>query len=254
MPSSPSTSLRFDNSPPSLVDGVRCRLFVPRNDETNGPASAALYEPEQPAASRPLILVQHGGSSHKQGMDVWDAAGALAGGSGCRVIALDGPVHGARRPEGAPDDGPSTRARFFALWENDPAHVDQHVARWRSLADELSAAYPASPLHWMGLSMGTAYGLPLLAVEHRFARAVLGMWGTSFVNSGRLAEDARRVRCPVLFQQKWDDELFTRNGQLQLFDALGCTDKRLHVHPGGHVRVQNEQMEDIVHFLAGRVG
>jgi alpha-beta hydrolase superfamily lysophospholipase len=124
------------------------------------------------------------------------------------------------------------------------------VGRWRALIDELVSVWPGAPLLWYGLSMGTAYGLPLLASEQRIGRAVLGMWGTSFVQSARLVADARSVRCPVLFQQKWDDELFTREGQLALFDALGTRDKRLHAYPGGHVPVAGEQMRDVVAFLA----
>ena len=31
---------------------------------------------------------------------------------------------------------------------------------------------------------------------------------------------------------QFEDELFPRDGYLQLFDALGSTDKRLHAHPG----------------------
>ncbi|MBA2965672.1 MULTISPECIES: hypothetical protein [Ramlibacter] len=232
-------------------DGVRCRVFSPAAD--GGRPTAALYEPAgaAPAADAPLLLVQHGGSSVKEGQDIWDAAGAFAGRLGWRVVALDGPVHGARLAAGTPADGPANRARFFHAWEHDPGHVAQHVACWRGLVDELAAAWPAAPLRWFGVSMGTAYGLPLLAVEPRIGRAVLGMWGTSFVNSARLLDDAARVRCPVLFQQKWDDELFTREGQLALFDALGTPDKRLHAYPGGHVRIVGEQLQELVRFLAG---
>ena len=235
----------------TVEDGLRCRSFRPQGERE---VAAAIYDrPDTPDEHRtPLVLVQHGGSSSKTGADIKDAAQAFAAGLGWRVIALDGPVHGARIPVGQPDEARANRDRFFGLWQQAPEHVDAHVARWQSLVDEISTLRPEAPLLWFGPSMGTAYGLPLLAVEPRIRRAVLGMWGTSFVNSARLRDDASAVKCPVLFQQKWDDELFTREGQLALFDALGSTDKRLQVFTGGHVRVAGEQLAQAVAFLASR--
>ena len=48
------------------------------------------------------------------------------------------------------------------------------------------ARIDANAIGWVGVSMGTAYGLPLVATEPRIKAAVLGMWGLSFVNSQRL--------------------------------------------------------------------
>lgn len=232
----------------SLVHGVRMRPFVPRS-QGDGAATAAVYEPAADPVQGRLVLLQHGGSSSKTGPDVWDVALALAGRARLRVVALDGPVHGARLPTAQTDAPLVVRGRFFDIWEHRPAHVDEHVAAWRALIDELADVYQPARISWVGVSMGTAYGLPLLAVEPRINDAVIGMWGTSFVNSARLLGDAAATRARVLFQQKWDDELFTREGQLALFDALGTADKRLHVYPGGHVRLIPEQMDDLVRFL-----
>ncbi|WP_165845569.1 hypothetical protein [Streptacidiphilus pinicola] len=38
----------------------------------------------------------------------------------------------------------------------------------------------------------------------------------------------------MLFQLPWDDELFPRAGQLELFDAFGSATKELHAFAGGH--------------------
>jgi hypothetical protein len=97
--------------------------------------------------------------------------------------------------------------------------------------------------------MGTAYGLPLLAVEPRVRAAVIGMWGTSRVNSERLVDDARQVRCPTLFSLQWNDELFTREGQFRVFDALASREKHMSIYPGGHVNPAGARLDDIVHFL-----
>ncbi|VWX61190.1 conserved hypothetical protein [Burkholderiales bacterium 8X] len=227
---------------------VACKPFAPAVPTSQGLEVAALYESPNTPADAPLVLMQHGGSSHKAGLDVQDMAAELVGRRGMRLVALDGPVHGARR-ESQEEEGLATRGRFFALWESDDAHVARHVAEWRALLDELIARHSPSRIAWVGVSMGTAYGLPLLAAEPRIADAVIGMWGTSFANSAKLLDSARAVRARVLFQQKWDDDLFSREGQLALFDALGSADKRLHVYTGGHVRVAGEQLEDIARFV-----
>lgn len=230
-----------------VVGQVRCRRFVPRS-QADGAATGAVYEPMGSARPDRLALIQHGGSSHKEGADVWDVAHALSGREGVRLVALDGPVHGARLG-GEVLEPLAVRARFFEKWEHEPAHVEGHVDAWRRLIDELVDTWHPEQLSWVGVSMGTAYGLPLLAQEPRIHAAVIGMWGTSFVNSDRLLTDAQAVRARVLFQQKWHDELFSREGQLALFDALGTDDRRLHVYPGGHTRLGEEQMADLVRFV-----
>ena len=80
----------------TVREGVRCRTFRPKSEE--GLASAVLFDRAETDPDRlsPIILLQHGGSSFKTGLDVWDTAIELAGRNGFRVIALDGPVHGSR--------------------------------------------------------------------------------------------------------------------------------------------------------------
>ncbi|WP_066266529.1 alpha/beta hydrolase [Hydrogenophaga palleronii] len=232
-----------------VVGQVRCRRFVPRS-QADGAATGAVFEPLVAAAPSRIALIQHGGSSNKEGADVWDVAHALTRREGIRLVALDGPVHGARLARGEKLEPLDVRARFFEKWEHEPNHVEVHVDAWRGLIDELVDAWHPEQVSWVGLSMGTAYGLPLLARETaRIHSAVIGMWGTSFVNSARLRVDAKAVRARVLFQQKWHDELFSRDGQLELFDALGTDDRRLHVYPGGHTRMGEEQLADLVRFV-----
>jgi dienelactone hydrolase len=168
------------------------------------------------------------------------------------VAAIDGPIHGARR--GAPLSGPAMQAEFLALWPKDD-RIDDMVEDWRGVLDALCATGDVEPsaIGWYGVSMGTAYGLPLVAAERRIRAAVLGMWGLDFVNSERLGMAARNVECPVLFQQKWSDQLFGREGQLRLFDCLKTENKWLKIYPGAHLPVSGEQADDVEQFLATRL-
>jgi dienelactone hydrolase len=200
---------------------------------------------------RPLVLLGHGGSGDKSTMA--GLAARLAGQEGFVVAAIDGPVHGDRRSDGAPRE--QVLAEFRALWREGTPRVDEMAADWRAAVDYLVTLPEVDPqrIGWAGVSMGTGYGLPFVAAEPRVRAALLGMWGLSYPSSERLAADAPRVRCPVLFQRKAEDELFTVEGQEELFGLIGSPDKRIVVYPGGHVSPEGAQLEDIVAFLADQL-
>jgi dienelactone hydrolase len=211
-----------------------------------------LFLPDAPKGRMPLVLAQHGGSSHKLGQEILDWAEVFVARHGMALASIDGPVHGDRRAGGAAGaTREATRADFFEVWQSPGSGIDAMNADWRAVIDHLSAdpRIDAQAIAWVGVSMGTAYGLPLVAADARIRVAVLGMWGLSFPNSQRLGEDAPRIACPVLFQQKWDDELFTREGQIDLFGRIGTAQKWLYVYPGGHVRVEGRQMQDLEAFV-----
>ena len=51
-----------------------------------------------------------------------------------------------------------------------------------------------------------------------------------------------------------EDELFPRDGYLELFDAIVSEDKRLHANPGLHPEVPAEEVDFVVDFLRTRLG
>ena len=53
-----------------------------------------------------------------------------------------------------------------------------------------------------------------------------------------------------MFMVQWDDEIFDRDGALELFDALGSHDKRMHVHPGRHGAFPQEAADAGREFLS----
>jgi dienelactone hydrolase len=103
---------------------------------------------------------------------------------------------------------------------------------------------------WFGMSMGTAYGIPLCATETRLKAAAIGMWGTDWGQETSLLDNARRMRTPTLFQIKAEDEIFSTDGQRELFDALGSPNKCLHTFPGGHSLTAPGQLDELLDFIA----
>jgi hypothetical protein len=98
--------------------------------------------------------------------------------------------------------------------------------------------------------MGTILGLPVVVAEPRITVAVLGLAGIVGPTKQRLAHDAALVQCPVLFLAQWDDELFRRDRVFDLYEAIGTSDKRLHVNQGLHQDVPAEEFAASEQFLA----
>jgi len=172
---------------------------------------------------------------------------------GLTVLAIDGPVHGERRDDGNLDPA-AARQSFREGWRAGVGRI--------SMGQDMSAAvdallrlpeYAGLPAGYVGVSMGTAYGIPMLASEPRIRVAAIGLWATNYPASEHLAEFASRVTCDVWFTQQWNDEFFDRQGTLDLFDAIGSENKRLVAYPGPHRELEGERLADAVAFVAGRL-
>lgn len=238
---------------PVASQGVVERCFALEREAS--PVPGLLWTASEPLTPAPLVLIGHGGSGHKGQPHLRALARRLVRHHGVTCVAIDGPVHGERRPdELAPDAVAETRRRFAR-----PEVVDAMIADWRATVDAVQTLpeVGVAPLGYWGLSMGTLFGVPLLAAEPRIAVGVLGLMGIRPDGgriAARLAQDAPRVRCPVLFLQQRQDELFPVETSGKLFDELGATDKRLHAHPGAHAAVPPEEFRASEEFLARHLG
>jgi dienelactone hydrolase len=228
------------------------RFTVPGDGED---VPAVLWVPERPAERRPLVLLGHGGGMHKEAPFITRLADWLAGAPGYACLAIDLPFHGERIPPGESGLSPLERRARMGLdaWrERNSRATGQAVADWRAAMDAARDIDPAphGPAGYVGLSMGTRFGVPLVAAEPRITAAVLGLFGvaTAALESG-FARAARQVTVPVLFLQQWDDQLFPRADGLTLFDLLGSRDKALHASPGGHLDIPRAEMDNAVRFL-----
>jgi dienelactone hydrolase len=201
----------------------------------------------------PLVLLGHGASGHKGTDYVANLARAFVR-RGIAAAAIDGPVHGDRRLDGG-ENAFLAFLEFGQAWSSNATMTDDMVEDWIATLDGLCALdeLSASSIGWWGVSMGTIIGLPFVAAEPRIAAAVLGLMGLTGPTMDRIAADAPKVRCPVLFLVQWDDELFARESSTDLFSAIGSVDKRMHVHPGGHGDIPAEAFQSSESFLAERL-
>lgn len=196
------------------------------------------------AARAPLVLLGHGGTTHKRADYIVAVARMLAE-RGVAAMAIDGPGHGAR----ASGAGPTDQQAFARAWEHGGG-TDAVVADWRAALDFTAAVLDSGPVGYWGLSMGTMMGLPLVAAEPRISVALLGLMGAWGPNGDRLLEDAPRVTVALRYLLQWDDEIVPRDRGFSLFGALGARHKTLHVNPGVHTAVPQFEVRDSVAYLA----
>ena len=205
-----------------------------------------LWSPLEPTPGAPLVLLGHGASGDRYQQPLPWLASRLVGQHGWFALSIDGPVHGRRFV------APGGREAFWPEWKREGT-VEDMTADWRAALD-FAQAQPdvgTGPVGYWGLSMGTIYGAPLVAAEPRIQAAVLGLMGITGPDhyQPRITAAAAAITCPVLFLFQLEDELFTRDQYLALFDALATTDKRMHANPGLHPEVPVEELHHSIQFL-----
>jgi dienelactone hydrolase len=225
---------------------VSARGVEERDFEVDG-VPGVLWTPEGAEGGGPLVLLGHGAWLEKRTAYLVSLARRLVRHHGISAASIDLPGHGARMP----DDGTSD---VRSMWVK-PEITDQAVTEWAAVLSALDEAegLGQAGLGYFGLSMGTLLGLPFVASEPRVQVAVLGLAGLTAPMADRLRAGAARVACPVLFLLQWHDELFPRQGVLDLFDAIGSRDKRLHANPGRHVQVPREEFDAAEALLASHL-
>jgi dienelactone hydrolase len=222
------------------ADGVVEREFV-----VGDGVPGVLWSPEGEVHNAPLVLMGHGGGLHKKTPGMMARARDAVTSRGYNVVAIDAPGHG-ERPRSAEDDDARDEMRQAVSSGDNAAFAaagirymtslaDRAVPEWQETLDALQALPEigaGAPIAFGGgISMGTAFGIPLTAADPRITAAVFG--GGLFVYDA-LLEAARKVTVPVQFLLPWDDEYAPREGGLALFDAFASPEKTLHANPGDH--------------------
>lgn len=228
------------------------RDFVVETESGGVPAS--LWCPSQPGCTGSVVLLGHGGGGHKTSPRHERFANVLAV-EGISCLAIDGPFHGDRRPIG---DGPYDYQR--RVIEEGPVRVHERMCRdWVAVIDDVAndGAIDTSNVAFFGMSMGARYGILTCAtLGDRLRGAVLGKFGLASTPAmSVMAADtvirpaSQSIGAPVLLHVQWDDEIFTRAGQLELFELFTSPDKQLRARPGGHSVTRPEDERDWCSFL-----
>jgi pimeloyl-ACP methyl ester carboxylesterase len=229
---------------------------VLERDFTLGDIPGVLWSPASGADRAPLVLMGHGGGTHKKWPAMTGRAHLLVTGCGFHVACIDAPGHG-DRPRTAHDER-EIAALYRAREAGEPegpivvrynAHLaERAVPEWQATLDalqELPKIGAGGPVGYFGLNMGTAIGVPLTAVEPRITAAVFGLHWPDV-----LAGPAKQISIPIAFMLQWDDEHIPRESGLALFDAFASKEKTLHANAGRHKELPRFESDSAAHFFA----
>jgi dienelactone hydrolase len=228
-----------------------------------GEVPGVLWSPVSGSQHAPIVLMGHGGGLHKKTPALMARARDTVTTWGFTVVAIDAPGHGGR-PRTAEDEltlaefrqaqaaGDSERFESISV-RYGISLAERAVPEWQTTLDalqKLPEIGTEAPIGYGGgITLGTAIGVPLTAIEPRITAAIFG--GGFFVHEA-LIEAARRITVPIQFLLPWDDEHVDRQSALGLFDAFGSTEKTLHANPGDHRTIRWVGFEK--EFLARHLG
>lgn len=209
--------------------------------------TGALWLPPASIARKTLICCGHGASGDRYQAPISQLAERFVN-AGLPVLSLDGPVHGLRKV------GDGGRSAFFPEYQRDNSLIDM-TDEWACIVDLIKAEMCIADLAYFGLSMGSLFGIPFIASREDVSVAALGLMGVqaNFPHGATLLSDAAHIECPLLFLMQLEDELFNRQGCLDVFDAFASKDKRLHANPGLHPEVPVEEIDFTFEFMFAHI-
>lgn len=221
-------------------------VLVEERIETNG-ISARLYLPNR---AEGLLLLGHGGGESKDSDRFIKLSRLYAESTGLAVVCIDAVDHGERKPVEVDD-------RLPAQWHS--GAVGEMVKDWATTASTLSWIGP--PLAYVGFSMGSLFGIPIVESQPSIKVAVFVVGG---VPSGGWIQDpplrplllnaaSKLSRPGVLMVNQTQDERFPIEGVQDLFNAFPGPDKRLMFWEGTHDDWPPEAIDQTIRFINSHV-
>ncbi len=212
--------------------------------------TGAVWLPAEPGASSTLMCFGHGASGDRYQAPIPFMARRFVREARLPVLSIDGPVHGLRQV------GEGGRKAFGPEFQRPECLTD--MTRDWTLAIAAAQALPEigiGKIAYFGLSMGSIFGIPLVASRQDVTVATLGLFGTqdNYPHRAAFLAAAGQIDCPLLFLMQLEDELFSREGYLQVFDAFASPDKRLHANPGLHPMVPAEEFNFAYDFIVSHI-
>jgi hypothetical protein len=223
---------------------------------TVGDIPGVLWSPASGSGRAPLVLMGHGGGNHKKHPAMAGRAQRLVKGCGFHVAVIDAPAHGDRPL--TEHDEQERDLMTAAMATGEPVGpivvrynaylAEQAVPEWQATLDalqELPEIGADGPIGYWGINLGTAIGVPFVAIDPRITAAVFGQHWPHL-----LAEKAQQITIPIEFDLQWDDEHISREHGLALFDAFASKEKSLHVNSGRHKELPRFEADSAVRFFA----
>ncbi len=211
---------------------------------------ALVLTPEDASGQRPVVLLGHGVADSKDDPKMLSIARWLVRRERWAVVLIDGPVHGERRSGEGADVSQEGRVAL-----GKPETYEEMTDDWRRTLDACGELPDVGNQRaaYLGFSMGTLLGVPMVAAEPRFRCAVFAIGGTIGERQPNLlTRAAEQIERPVLLINQSEDASFSREAAFRLYDAMSGP-KRIFFYPGGHSAVPREAMDRAREFLRGHL-
>ncbi len=207
---------------------------------------AILWTPQGAEGTRPLVVFGHGGRQHKRVDNILRSARDFVVTEHYAVLAIDGPGHGDRARPASETEGASQR----------PTNMTAETMSAISTVQKLDYVGQGSVGYW-GVSMGTRFGVPLVAADDRIDVAILGLFGLfdeGLTADSEFGQAAKAIDVPLMFVYQRSDQLMELQNGIDLFDAFGSKEKVMHINPGGHTGIPVSERETWKPFFVSHLG
>jgi pimeloyl-ACP methyl ester carboxylesterase len=226
-------------------NGLTTREFRITSDDVRD-VTGSVWLPAESSETDTLMCFGHGASGNRYQAPICDLAGRFVTEAGIPVLSIDGPVHGLRQV------GSGGREAFWPEYAREDSLTDM-TNDWHRAITATRELDPinATNIAYFGLSMGTIFGIPLLASRTDVLVATLGLFGSleGAPHHNEHMVGAAKIHCPLFFLMQLEDELFTREGYLDIFDTFAAKDKLIHANPGLHSEVRAREIGFAYNFL-----